>query len=157
MTLSIFEVGNGINANKVNANFAELQTKTNVNETSINTIANTALLKDGSNLTQAIVDDFQKQTPIILTTTSGTITLTDNRVHFLELTGNGEIVLPNMPTDQYSHTIVLIVQGGTYSLNIARSTNGPFASQFNVDVALPYNVTYIYNKIDQHWYYSLSQ
>lgn len=157
MALNVFQVGKGINATKVNANFSELQTQTNTNETNINTIANTALLKDGSNLTQTIVDDFQKQTPIVLATTSGTITLTDNRVHFLELTGDGEIDLPTIQPDQYSHTIVLVVQGGTYSLDVARDTAGSFSSQIIVDVSEPYNVIYIYNKIDQHWYYSLSQ
>ena len=157
MALNVFQVGKGINATKVNANFSELQTQTNTNETNINTIANTALLKDGSNLTQTIVDDFQKQTPIVLATTSGTITLTDNRVHFLELTGDGEIDLPTIQSDQYSHTIVLVVQGGTYSLDVARDTAGSFSSQIIVDVSEPYNVIYIYNKIDQHWYYSLSQ
>lgn len=155
--LNVFQAGKGINAVKINANFAEVQQHTNDNESNITAIANTALLKDGSNLTQTIIDDFQQQTPIILATTSGSITLTDNRVHFLELTGNGEIILPTVNADQYSHTIVLVVQGGSYSLDIARDTAGTFASQFNVDIELPYNVIYMYNKIDQHWYYSLSQ
>lgn len=157
MTLNIFQAGKGINATKVNANFAEVQQQANDNESNITTIGNTALLKDGSNLTQTIVDDFQKQTPIILTTTSGTITLTDNRVHFLSPTGNGTIDLPSPAVDQYSHTIVLIVEPSNYSLDVGSGTVGTISSQFNIDTTLPYNVLYVFNKIDQHWYYGLSQ
>lgn len=155
MTLNIFQAGKGINATKINANFAEVQQQANDNETDITTIGNTALLKDGSNLTQTIVDDFQKQTPIILATTSGSITLTDNRAHFLELTGNGTIVLPTPADDQYSHTITLTVQGGSYSL--ALGTAYHLYNPRTVDTTKTYNVIYIYNKLDSKWYYGLTQ
>lgn len=158
MTLNVFQAGKGINANKVNANFAEVQQQSNTNESNINAIANTALLKDGSNLTQTIIDEFQQQTPIIISS-DGNISLTDNKVHFLNLTGNNDnkVVLPAVGADSYSHTIVLIVQGGNYSLDIANGTAGTISSQFNVDTELPYSVMYIYNKINNAWYYSLSQ
>lgn len=158
MTLHIFQAGKGINANKINANFAEVQQQANTNESDINNIANTALLKDGSNLTQSIIDKFQQQTPIMLST-DGDISLTDNRVHYLELTGNNSnrVMLPTPGSDSYSHTIVLIVEGSSYSLDIANGTAGPISSQFNVDTEIPYNVMYIYNKINNSWYYSLSQ
>lgn len=157
MTLNIFQAGKGINATKVNANFAEVQQETNSNESAITNIANNALWNDGTNLTQAIVDDFQKQNPIVLTTTSGSISLTDNRVHYLSPTGNGTIVLPIPAVDQYSHTIVLIVEPSNYSLDVGSGTAGTISSQFNIDTTLPYNVLYVFNKIDQHWYYSISQ
>ena len=158
MTLNIFQAGKGINATKINANFAEVQQQANDNESDITTISNTALLKDGSNLTQTIVDDFQKQTPIVLATTSGSITLTDNRAHFLELTGNGTIVLPTPAADQYSHTITLTVQGGNYSLDFQTATGGHHLyNPIIVDSTQTYNVIFIYNKIDGCWYYGLTQ
>ena len=155
MTLNIFQAGKGINATKVNDNFAEVQQQANDNESDITTISNTALLKDGSNLTQTIVDDFQQQTPIILATTSGTITLTDNRAHFLALTGNGTIDLPTPASDQYSHTITLTVQGSAYSLDLG--TLYHLYNDLNIDTTETYNVLYIYNKIDGNWYYSITQ
>ena len=155
MALNVFQAGKGINATKVNANFAEVQQKANSNESAITNIANNALWNDGTNLTQAIVDDFQKQTPIILATTSGTITLTDNRAHFLELTGNGTIDLPTPASDQYSHTITLTVQGGNYSLDLG--TTKHIYNAIGIDTTQTYNVIYIYNKIDNSWYYGLTQ
>ena len=157
MTLNIFQAGKGINATKVNANFAEVQQQANDNETNITTLSNTALLKDGSNLTQTIIDEFQKQTPIILSTTSGTISLTDNKVHYLALTGAGTISLPTPASDSYSHTIVLIVEGGNYSLDVANGTAGHLANNIFVDTTNPYSVMYIYNKLNNSWYYSLTQ
>ena len=73
----VFEAGKGINAEKINANFSELQNQTNTNETNIGNLASTALLKDGSNITPSLVATFQKQTPNVLSA-SGTIALTDN-------------------------------------------------------------------------------
>lgn len=155
MALNVFQAGKGINATKVNANFAEVQQQANDNESNITTIANTALLKDGSNLTQTIIDEFQQQTPIILATTSGTITLTDNCAHFLELTGNGTIALPTPASDQYSHTITLTVQGGQYSLDLG--TVYHLYNDLLIDTTQTYNVLYVYNKIDGNWYYSITQ
>lgn len=156
--LWVFSAGKGINQTKINYNFAQLQQQTNNNELAINDIDNTALKKDGTNLTQQIIDDFQKQTPIVLSK-NGNINLTDNRVHFLTLTGNNsnKVILPTPASDGYSHTIVLIVKGGNYSLNIANGTNGHLYNDTNVNTTSTYSVMYIYNKIDNKWYYSLTQ
>lgn len=150
----VFEAGKGINAVKINANFAELQSQTNTNETDIGNLANTALLKDGSNLTQSAINAFQQQTPNILSA-DGTISLADNSANFLTLTGNGTISLPAVASDQYSHTITLTVQGGSYSLNLGATKH--IYNPFEIDTTQPYNVLYIYNKIDNSWYYSLTQ
>lgn len=154
MVLNIFQAGKGINATKINDNFSQLQTQSNSNETAINTIANTALLKDGSNLTQSIIDRFQQQTPNVLSS-SGSISLTDNTANFLTLTGNGTIVLPTISPDQYSHTIILVVGGNSYSLNLGTSYH--LYNNLAIDTTKTYNVLYIYNKLDNRWYYSLTQ
>lgn len=154
-SLWVFSAGKGINQVKLNYNFAELQQKSNTNETEINNIASTALLKNGANLTQDIINEFQQQTPIILSTTSGTISLTDNAVHYLTLTGAGTISLPTPPVDAYSHTIVLIVEGGSFSLNLGTSYH--LYNDTSIDTTNTYSVMYIYNKIDNNWYYSLTQ
>lgn len=157
MTMNVFQAGQGINCNKLNANFSDLQTQTNTNESNINTIANTALKKDGSNLTASIIADFQKQVPNILSG-DNTITLTDNSANFLTLTGNGVIALPTIVADQYSHTITLVVEGSSYSLDIATATGGKHLyNDLDVDPTQTYNVLFIYNKIDNSWYYSVTQ
>jgi hypothetical protein len=149
-----FYAGKGINCNKINENFAEVQNQSNTNETEINNIASTALLKDGSNLTQSAIDTFQQQTPNILST-DGTISLTDNTANFLTLTGNGTISLPAVAPDQYSHTISLVVAGGSYSLDLG--TTYHLYNNLDIDTTQTYNVLYVYNKLDNHWYYSLTQ
>ena len=156
--LWVFSAGKGINQIKLNYNFAELQQESNANETAINNIASTALLKDGSNLTQTIINEFQQQTPVILSG-DGNINLTDNKVHFLTLTGNNtnQVVLPTPAQDGYSHTIVLIVDGSNYSLDIANGTAGHLYNNIIVDTASAYSVMYIYNKLNNSWYYSLTQ
>lgn len=152
-----FSPGKGINMVKINANFANLQQQSNDNEDDITNIENTALLKDGTNLTPAIIADFQSQVPNILST-SGTITLTDNSANFLTLTGNGVIALPAIPSDNYSHTIILIVEGGNYSLDIATATGGRHLYNDSVvDPENTYSVLFVYNKIENAWYYSLTQ
>lgn len=158
MVMNVFQAGKGINATKLNSNFSQLQTQANANETNINTLSNTALLKDGSNLTQSIVDDFQKETPIVLST-NGTISLTDNRVHYLTLTGNNtnQVQLPTITPDNFSHTVVLVVKGGNYSLNYANGTAGTIGSPMLLDSTLTYSIMYIYNKIDNRWYYIVTQ
>lgn len=153
-TLYTFSAGKGINQVKINYNFAELQQESNTNETAINNIANTALLKDGSNLTQSIIDEFQQQTPNIITS-SGSIALTDNSANFLTLTGNGTISLPTISADAYSHTISLIVEGGSYSLDLTATKH--LYNPVTIDTTKTYNVLYIYNKIEDEWYYSLTQ
>lgn len=153
-----FFAGDGINCKKLNENFAQLQQITNNNENSINNIANTALLRDGSNLTQSTIDAFQQETPIIISG-NGDINLTDNKVHFLTLTGNNnnKVVLPSILPDTYSHTIVLIVAGGSYSLNVGNGTAGTMSSPTIVSPAQLYTVLYVFNKIDNNWYYCLGQ
>ena len=156
-TLYTFSAGKGINQVKLNYNFGQLQQQSNTNETNINTISNTALLKDGSNLTQTIIDEFQQQTPNILSG-SGTIALTDNTANFLTLTGNATIFLPTIASDIYSHTISLVVDGSSYSLDISTATGGKhLCNNFTIDPTEPYSVLFIYNKIDNSWYYSLTQ
>jgi hypothetical protein len=154
MALNVFEAGKGINAVKINYNFSELQQTTNNNESAINAIANTALLKDGSNLTQSIINKFQQQTPNIITG-AGTISLLDNSSNFLTLTGNGTILLPTITSDPYSHTIILVIEGSSYSLDIG--TTKSLGNAFSIDSTKPYQVIYIYNKIDSSWYYCLGQ
>jgi hypothetical protein len=154
MALNIFEAGKGINAVKINDNFSQVQSQSNTNETAINNIASTALLKDGSNLTQSAINTFQQQTPNILSA-DGTISLTDNTANFLTLTGNGTISLPAVASDQYSHTISLVVAGGSYSLGLG--TTYHLYNNLDIDTTQTYNVLYVYNKLDNHWYYSLTQ
>jgi hypothetical protein len=152
-----FSPGKGINMVKLNHNFATLQQESNTNETNITNIANTALLKDGSNLTPDIIADFQSQVPNILSA-SGTITLTDNTANFLTLTGNGVIALPTILPDNYSHTIVLIVEGSQYSLDVSTATSDKHLyNDLRVDPEDTYSVLFIYNKIENAWYYSLTQ
>lgn len=151
----VFEAGKGINAVKINANFSELQTQTNTNETDIGTLASTALLKDGSNITPSLVATFQQQTPNVITG-DGTISLTDNSANFLTLTDNGTISLPTVPADQYSHTINVVVAGGAYSLDLG-TTKHLYNPAMTIDTTQTYNVLYIYNKIDNSWYYSITQ
>lgn len=150
----VFEAGKGINAVKINANFSELQNQTNTNETDIGNLASTALLKDGSNITPSLVATFQQQTPNVITG-DGTIALADNSANFLTLTDNGTISLPNVPADQYSHTINLVVEGSSYSLNLG--TTKHLYNPLTIDTTQTYNVLYIYNKIDNAWYYSITQ
>jgi hypothetical protein len=154
MALNIFEAGKGINAVKINDNFSQVQSQSNTNETAINNIASTALLKDGSNLTQSAINTFQQQTPNILST-DGTISLADNTANFLTLTGNGTISLPAVASDQYSHTISLVVAGSSYSLGLG--TLNHLYQPITIDTTKTYNVIYIYNKIDNSWYYGLTQ
>lgn len=157
MTLHIFEAGKGINATKVNDNFSQLQTQSNANETAINNIANTALLKDGSNLSQSAIDAFQQQVPNILSA-DGDILLGDNTANFLTLTGNGRVLLPNIGSDQYSHTISLVVDGSSYSLDIQTATGGRHLfNNLEIDPTKTYSVLFVYNKLDNYWYYSLTQ
>lgn len=153
-TLYTFSAGKGINQVKLNYNFGQLQQQSNTNEADITTISNTALLKDGSNLTQAIIDEFQQQTPNILSG-SGTIALTDNTANFLTLTGNATISLPTVPADIYSHTIVLVVEGSAYSLDLGVTKH--LYNNLAIDTTNTYNVMYVYNKIENEWYYSLTQ
>lgn len=155
--IDVFSPNKGINVVKLNSNFAKLQQQTNDNEDDITTITNTALLKNGSNLTPEIINDFQSQVPNILSA-GGTITLTDNSANFLTLTGNGTIALPTVSSDDKSHTIILIVEGGSYTLDIGTATGDKHLfNDITVDPTKTYSVMFIYNKIENAWYYSLTQ
>lgn len=153
----LFSAGKGVNCVKLNTNFDQVMSDTNDNETQINDIATNALQNDGSNLTQTIIDEFQQQTPNVLST-SGTISLSDNTANFLTLTGNGVIDLPAITPDQYSHTISLVVGGSAYTLDIGTATgNKHLYNPLAIDTTQTYNVLFVYNKIDSSWYYSLTQ
>lgn len=153
-----FEAGKGVNLVKLNANFTEVQNLANTNETALLRIEQTALRKDGRNLTQDIVDEFRQETPIVLSNKKGDISLTDNKTHFLSLSGAGKIVLPTVPTDQFSHTITLIVDGSSYALDASNGGTLPqILTKGDVDVSKPYNVLYIYHKVHRAWYYYISQ
>lgn len=155
-----FEAGKGINALKINENFTEVMDLANANETALLGIEQTALRKDGTNLTQEVVDDFKKNEPIIISGEEaiGDITLTDNRSHFLTLTGNGAIVLPTVLTDQFSHTITLVVQPTEFSLTLDKSQSaGVLGMNTEIIETDPFSVLYVYNKIDKKWYYYISQ
>jgi hypothetical protein len=89
-------------------------------------------------------------TPIILSNQAGTISLQDNKQYFLTLSGSGTINLPVVPSDSYSHTIVLIVQGSSYSLDLG--TQKTLGTLIGIDSTKAYQVLYIYNKIDNSWY-----
>lgn len=155
--IDVFSPNKGINVVKLNSNFAKLQQQTNDNEDGITTITNTALLKNGSNLTPEIINDFQSQVPNILSA-DGTITLTDNSANFLTLTGNGTIALPTVSSDDKSHTIILIVEGSNYTLDIGTATGDKHLfNDITVDPTETYSVMFIYNKIENAWYYSLTQ
>lgn len=153
--LNVFKAGNGINCTKLNENFEKVRQQANSNETELTKIDSTALRKDGSNLTQDIVNDFKKDYPVTLET-SGEISLDDNKAYFLTLTGNGTIKLPTVQTDQLSHTITVVVQGSEFSLDLG-TTYHLVQNPSYVDLSNPYSVLYIYNKIDNKWYYCLTQ
>lgn len=153
--LHVFEAGKGINATKINENFASLKDKANANETELTQIGNTALKRDGTNLTQEIVNDFNSNEVEILSG-SGDIRLQDNgKDKFLTLTGNGKIVLPPVPQDAYSHTICMVVNGSQYKLDLG--TTKHLVSNTEINKMQPYSVMYVYNKIDSSWYYNLTQ
>lgn len=150
-----FEAGKGINAVKINENFTEVVDLANSNETALLQLSQTALLKDGSNLSQDAVNKFKQDEPIVLENRQGNIALTDNKTHFLSLSGSGKIVLPGIADDQFSHTITLVVDGSSYSLDLG-STN-VILTKGDVDVSKPYSVLYIYHKVHRAWYYYISQ
>lgn len=153
-----FEAGKGVNVEKLNANFTEVKDLANTNETALLQLSQTALLKDGSNLSQDVVDKFKQDKPIVLENRQGNIALTDNKTHFLSLSGAGKIVLPTVLTDQFSHTITLIVDGSSYTLDASNGGTLPqILTKGDVDVSKPYNVLYIYHKVHRAWYYYISQ
>lgn len=153
ITLHIFDAGKGINRVKLNKNFAALQGLTNSNESQINTIAATALHKNGDNLEQSAIDAFRKDTVIVLKT-SGPVTLVDGGDYFLTPTGNITVTLPTITPDQYSHTITMVVAGSSYSVDLG--TTYTMMSP-TIDTTHDYSVLFVYNHIDGHWYYFIGQ
>lgn len=156
MVLNIFQAGKGINATKINDNFSEVQNQSNTNESDINYIYNNALFSDGTNLSQSIINEFHKQTPIVLKNQSGTISLLDNSVYFLSLSSNTTIQLPVISNDVYSHTIIVYVQGHS-GKTLTLGTTNHFYNDVDINLSNPYSVMYVYNKIDGKWYYSITQ
>lgn len=151
----IFEAGKGVNLVKLNADFKYVQDSANSNESKLTDIDSKALRKDGANIEQDLVNKFHQEEPVLLENKRGDIVLTDNKTHFLSLVGAGNIVLPNVLTDQFSHTIVLIVQGSDYSLYVG--TDKKIYSYDEIDTTKTYSVLYIWNKIDKSWYSSITQ
>lgn len=161
MTMYTFQAGKGINANKINSNFTEVKDQANANENNINTIMNTSLKKDGSNLTDSIINEFQKE--IMYTYSAKNVIILDeshfaNKTVCLRLTGNGQIRLYN-PTDIiHSNTVRLIVQGSSYTLDVDYATGGRHLyNNLNIDPTQTYCVLFIYNRLDNNWYYSITQ
>lgn len=149
-----FNAGDGINATKLNSNFDELKNQANDNELDLQALSNAALLKNGSNLTADIIKDFNTLTPNV-SSKSGTIALDDNTVNYITLTGNATISLPSISPDQKSHRIIAVVSVGSYSLNLG--TTKHLLTPVSVSSSIPYQIMYIYNKIDNSWYYCLGQ
>lgn len=154
--LNIFKPGDGINCNKLNENFEMVRKEVNSNEAALGRLDENSLRKDGSNLTPEIINDFKSEQPVMLTT-SGDITLKDNESYFLSLTDNGKIILPVISADQLSHTITVIVAGSEYSLDLGTTAHLAQTRTGGLDTQQPYSILYIYNKIDQKWYYCLTQ
>lgn len=155
-----FKARDGINCNSLNANFELVRTQANNNETKLTQIANTALKKDGSNIQQSAIEKFQ-QTETNVLEWAESISLADNSTNILEPSGNTTIVLPDVPADEFSHTIILIVQGSSYTLS-AQTVDGipvekHLLNGLNIDTTKTYSLMYIYNKLDNSWYYSLTQ
>lgn len=149
----VFEAGKGINRVKLNDNFAQLQGITNSNESALNTLSTQALHKNGDNLEQSAVDAFKRDNVTVLTTSDG-VTLDDGGDYFLIPTGDVTITLPTITPDQYSHTISMVVAGSEYSVDLGTSyslMNPP------VDTEQDYSVLFVYNHIDDKWYYFMGQ
>ena len=158
--LIIFEPRKGINCNSLNQNFELLKTKANNNELQLSTIETTALKKDGSNIEPSAVEKFQQTETTVLTWTP-TINLVDNSTNFLTPLGNTTVVLPNIPSDAYSHTVILIVQGSNYTIT-SKTASGAIITKHlyndsSVDTTSPYSLMYIFNKLNNSWYFYLTQ
>lgn len=150
-----FQAKKGINAKKLNENFSFVAKQANDNEIALDVIAKTALLKDGSNLSQDIINEFNRDIDPIYLSGAAEIALTDNQTHFLTLTGNANIVLPTVLNDSVSHTIVLVVQGSDYTLHLG--TEKYLNAPGELKTEQTYQVFYVYNKLDKSWYYCLGQ
>jgi len=153
--LVVFSPGEGIPAPDLNDNFEKLRVAANANETALAAIATTALRADGSNVSQDLINQFNRNSPIVLSSASGSISLEDNADYFVTLAGNATIVLPTVPADVYSHTITMVVDAGGFTLNLGTANH--LVNNDLINPANPYAVMYIYSKIDNTWYYNLTQ
>lgn len=158
--MNVFNAGEGIPAPELNANFDNLKTESNSNEARILNIENTALRIDGSNVSDATVEAFNRNT-IVTLGTSGVMSLTDNAEHFLAPTGDCYLDTPIIAVgDSYSHTINIAVQGSNYGVTLregGQAITRHLLNGENVDTTLPYNLLLMYNHLDGHWYYYISQ
>lgn len=158
--MNVFNAGEGIPAPELNANFDNLKTESNSNEARITDIENTALRIDGSNVTDATVEAFNRSITVTLPT-SGTATLTDNAEHFLAPTADCYLDTPVIAQgDLYSHTINIAVQGSNYGVTLregGQAITRHLLNGENVDTTLPYNLLLMFNHLDGHWYYYISQ
>lgn len=154
--LQIFKAGDGPNCIKLNANFQLMKQLQNANETTLQTIASTALLKDGSNFPNSLKEEIRQNPPVILSG-DGDQTLTANAEHFFTPTGNARFVLPNVANDDHSYTCTVVVQGSNYSVDVSAATGGQLISNTQLDITKPYSVMFIYNHIDSKWYYYITQ
>lgn len=156
----IFAAGEGIPAPDLNTNFDQLRTQSNKNESDITTIENTSLKVDGSNITDETVAAFNRSITVTLPS-SGASTLTDNAEHFLAPTGDCTLTVPVIAQgDQYSHTINIAVQGSNHSVTLMEGSTvitRHLLNGENVDTTLPYNLLLLYNHLDGHWYFYISQ
>jgi hypothetical protein len=116
-------------------------------------MAATALHKNGDNIEQSAIDEFKKDQVTVLST-SGTIALADNKDYFLTPTGNVTITLPTITADEFSHTITLIVAGSEYSVDLG--TTYALLSP-TIDTEHDFSVLFMYNKLDNKWYYFMGQ
>lgn len=156
----VFNAGEGIPAPDLNANFDTLRTQSTANEAKITNIENTALRIDGSNVTDATVAAFNRNETVTLAT-SGASLLTDNAEHFLAPTGDCDLTVPVIAQgDLYSHTINIAIQGSNYGVTLyegGTAITRHLLNGENVDTTLPYNILLMYNHLDGHWYYYISQ
>ena len=158
--MNVFNAGEGIPAPDLNDNFDMLRTQSNTNESRITNIENTALRIDGSNVDDATVAAFNRNEVVTLAT-SGASLLTDNAEHFLAPTGNCDLTVPVISQgDLYSHTINIAIQGSNYGVTLyegGTAITRHLLNGENVDTTLPYNILLMYNHLDGHWYYYISQ
>lgn len=156
-----FQAGNGINCNSLNANFEACRAAVNANESSLSTIASTALKKDGSNIEDEAIQKFQETPAEVLDNTLSTHELADNTTYFLDPTKNTTVVLPNVSSDEFSHTVVLIVQGSNYTVTSKNKAGQVITkhllNDLDVDTTETYCIMYVYNKLDNSWYYNITQ
>lgn len=149
--MNTFHAGDGINVNKLNENFEELKNQANSNETNLTNISNTALLKDGSNMSADLVTKLNGVNSIILENVSGDLNLLDTSAYDITLSGPATIVLPTVLPDNFSHTITVVINQNGFSLDVGTTHNIVEPNQ-DININAPYSILYVFNKIDNLWY-----